>query len=43
VFGRVIDGMTVVKTIEQVATDAQGGFFDAPKEPITIISIRRLP
>jgi len=43
VFGRVIDGMSVVKTIEQVATVTQADFFDVPKDPITILSIRRLP
>ena len=43
VFGRVIDGFSVVKAIEQVATGTQADFFDVPKEPITILSIRRLP
>ena len=35
--------MSVVKTIEQVATVTQADFFDVPKDPITILSIRRLP
>jgi cyclophilin family peptidyl-prolyl cis-trans isomerase len=43
VFGRVIDGFSVVKTIERVATGSQADFFDVPKDPITILSIRRLP
>lgn len=43
VFGRVIDGLSVVKTIEQVATGEQADFFDVPETPITILSMRRLP
>ena len=43
VFGRVVDGLSVVKAIEQVATVTQADFFDVPKDPITILSIRRLP
>ena len=43
VFGRVVDGMSVVQSIEQVATGAQDTFFDVPEDPITIVSIRRLP
>ena len=43
VFGRVIDGFSVVKMIERVATGSQADFFDVPKDPITILSIRRLP
>lgn len=43
VFGRVIDGMSVLNTIEQVATGAQADFFDVPNNPIAILSIRRIP
>lgn len=38
VFGKVIDGMDVVKHIEQVATGNKGMHQDVPFEPITIIA-----
>ena len=36
VFGKVVDGMDVVYTIEQQATTKVAGFDDVPKEPIVI-------
>ncbi|BCR04611.1 peptidyl-prolyl cis-trans isomerase [Desulfuromonas versatilis] len=39
VFGKVVDGMNVVYTIEQQATGSQGGFADLPKEPVVIQSV----
>lgn len=42
VFGRVIDGIDVVRVIEQTPTRDEGGAFkDFPEEPILIESIRR--
>lgn len=39
VFGRVVDGMDVVYTIEQVATGSVGGHDDVPLEPVEIRSV----
>ena len=39
VFGKVIEGMDVVKAIEGVATDTIGGHGDVPKETIVIESV----
>jgi len=36
VFGRVVEGMEVVKAIENVATAMKGGHRDVPVEPVTI-------
>ncbi len=36
VFGKVVDGMDVVYTIEQVATGNAGGHDDVPLEPVVI-------
>ena len=36
VFGQVVEGMTVVDTIEQSATETRAGHQDVPVEPITI-------
>jgi len=36
VFGRVVDGMDVVYTIEQTATATIAGHRDVPQEPVTI-------
>jgi peptidyl-prolyl cis-trans isomerase B (cyclophilin B) len=38
VFGRVVEGMDVVRRIEQVRTTAKGGHKDVPAETITIVS-----
>jgi peptidyl-prolyl cis-trans isomerase B (cyclophilin B) len=40
VFGKVVDGMDVVKKIEGVRTANKGGHGDVPVEPITIKSAR---
>ena len=40
-FGKVVDGMPVVKKIGSVATGRHGAFGDVPKEPVMIKSIRR--
>ena len=39
VFGKVVDGMDVVYTIEQVATGSQAGHQDVPLEPVVINSV----
>lgn len=39
VFGKVVDGMDVVYTIEQVATAPAGPHQDAPREPVVIHSV----
>ncbi len=39
VFGKVVDGMNVVYTIEQQATTTVGMFQDVPKEPVVITSV----
>jgi len=36
VFGRVVDGMNVVRTIENVATTSRSGMRDVPRTPVTI-------
>jgi len=41
VFGKVINGMDVVDAIASVPTGTSGSYRDAPRETITIISIRR--
>jgi peptidyl-prolyl cis-trans isomerase B (cyclophilin B) len=47
VFGRVVDGMSVVDAISRVATGTsntpQGPMGDVPREPVIIESIRRAP
>jgi peptidyl-prolyl cis-trans isomerase A (cyclophilin A) len=40
VFGKVIDGMDIVKKIESSATGNKGMYSDVPKETITIKSIK---
>jgi peptidyl-prolyl cis-trans isomerase B (cyclophilin B) len=39
VFGRVVDGMDVVYTIEQVPTSSVGNQQDVPLEPVTITRV----
>lgn len=39
VFGRVVDGMDVVYTIEQTATATVAGHRDVPQEPVTITRV----
>ncbi len=41
VFGRVVDGMDVVKKIEAVPTDTRGGSQNVPTTPVVIESARR--
>ncbi|MDH3626872.1 MAG: peptidylprolyl isomerase [Acidobacteriota bacterium] len=41
VFGRVTDGMDVVRKIESTPTGQRGGMGDVPVETVTIVSIRR--
>ncbi len=42
VFGKVVDGMDVVKAIEAVETGPAGPFAkDAPQTPVVIVSVRR--
>jgi len=36
VFGKVVEGMNVVKTIENVPTTTRAGMRDVPKEPVVI-------
>lgn len=38
VFGRVVEGMDVVRKIEQVRTGSRGGHKDVPVDPISIVS-----
>ena len=40
VFGKVIEGMKVVQTIEKVDTDSKGMYEDVPVQPVVIKSIR---
>lgn len=42
VFGKVADGMDVVKKIEQVQTTSKGGHQNVPTEPIVIKSVKEL-
>lgn len=42
VFGKVIAGMEVVDRIQDVPTGNVGYFQDVPKEPVTILSARRI-
>ena len=42
VFGRVVDGMDVVESIERKRTHRANGLDDVPREPIVIRHIRRL-
>lgn len=39
VFGKVVDGMNIVYTIEQVATGNKGGHQDVPVEPVIITKV----
>ncbi len=39
VFGRVVDGMDVVYTIEQQATGSIAGYDDVPREPVVITAV----
>jgi cyclophilin family peptidyl-prolyl cis-trans isomerase len=41
VFGRVIQGLDVVDAIAAVSTGTIKGYADAPRQPITILSVRR--
>jgi peptidyl-prolyl cis-trans isomerase A (cyclophilin A) len=41
VFGRVIKGLDVVDAIAAVPTGTIRGYADAPRQPITIVSVRR--
>lgn len=41
-FGRVVEGMAVVRKIEQSATGSFKGHRDVPKQPITITAVSRL-
>jgi len=41
VFGRVITGLDVVDAIAAVTTGTIKGYADAPRQPITILSVRR--
>jgi cyclophilin family peptidyl-prolyl cis-trans isomerase len=43
VFGRVTGGMSVVDEIGLVETGMREGMADVPKEPIVIVTVRRLP
>jgi cyclophilin family peptidyl-prolyl cis-trans isomerase len=43
VFGRVTGGMSVVDEIGFVETAVRAGMADVPKEPIVIVTVRRLP
>ncbi len=43
VFGRVVDGMDVVRTIEHVRTASRGGHKDVPVETIAIESVEIVP
>ncbi|MBI2985549.1 MAG: peptidylprolyl isomerase [Deltaproteobacteria bacterium] len=40
VFGRVIEGMDVIRKIEKIKTDSQGMHQDVPVEPVLIHSIQ---
>ncbi len=39
VFGKVVEGMDVVKAIDVVATGHAGGHADVPREPVTITEV----
>jgi peptidyl-prolyl cis-trans isomerase A (cyclophilin A) len=41
VFGRVVEGMDVVKKIGAVKTGSKGGMGDVPSEPVVIKSVKR--
>jgi len=41
VFGKVTDGMDVVKNIEKVKTASKGFYNDVPVETVSIISVKR--
>ncbi|MBM3311034.1 MAG: peptidylprolyl isomerase A [Candidatus Aminicenantes bacterium] len=43
VFGRVVVGLDVVDAIEAVPTGTVKGYDDAPRQPITIVSVARVP
>jgi peptidyl-prolyl cis-trans isomerase A (cyclophilin A) len=43
VFGRVLEGMAVVDSIEAAPTGSVGGLQDVPIEAIVIFSVVRLP
>ena len=36
VFGKVVDGLDIIKTIEAVSTESQAGHQDVPSEPVVI-------
>jgi peptidyl-prolyl cis-trans isomerase B (cyclophilin B) len=42
VFGRVVEGMTVVDAISGVKTGAHGRFRDVPTDPIVITKVKRI-
>ncbi|CEA06492.1 peptidyl-prolyl cis-trans isomerase A [Pseudomonas saudimassiliensis] len=42
VFGKVVSGEHVVETIAKVPTGSQGGHQDVPRNPVTIISAKRV-
>jgi cyclophilin family peptidyl-prolyl cis-trans isomerase len=42
VFGRVVEGMTSVKLIEESPTQLAGGMQDVPVEAVVIRSAKRL-
>lgn len=42
VFGRVIEGMDVVRAIENVETGSQKGYDDVPVDTVTILRARRV-
>lgn len=43
VFGQVIQGIEVVEAIADVKTGTIRGYQDAPRETVTILSVRRIP
>lgn len=43
VFGVVVDGMAVVDSIARVPTETREPFQNVPKQPVAIISAKRLP
>ena len=43
VFGRIVEGMDVVRKIEQARTGSRGGHKDVPTETIEIVSAEILP
>ena len=43
VFGRIVEGMEVVRKIEQARTTSRGGHKDVPAETISIVSAEVLP